>query len=197
VIVVEQDRDNILQCYESPADDSLELVWQELYPGNYWSHYIGVGDVNGDSVLELAVVDSRSARLYHAVGNDDFVVVWEHPDCYAPATLYDVDRDGRDDLICHSGDYQVTILRQGGLGVADRPSTQRREQLLPPSVTRGAPVRVAGIAAGEVEVVDAAGRIVAKPRDGVWNPRGVAPGAYFVRVRSESQAVVRKVLVLR
>ncbi|UCG43878.1 MAG: T9SS type A sorting domain-containing protein [candidate division WOR-3 bacterium] len=67
-----------------------------------------------------------------------------------------------------------------------------------PSVTRGAVVSVAGIADGaEVEVADAAGRVVARPNDGVWNPRGVSPGAHFVRVRTGNQAVVQKVLVLR
>ena len=188
----------ILAVYECPGDNDFRVVWQRqvaaLYCNSGFS--VSVGDVDGDSVSEFAVTTGRDIQLYRCTGNDSYELWWSQPNYYGAVRLYDIDRDGRCELI-YSATWSTVIRKYVPSGIGGGRSSMLSNLTVSPSVTRGAAVRVTGMPGAEVEVVDASGRVVARPKDGVWNPRGVSPGAYFARVRAGNQAVVRKVLVLR
>jgi hypothetical protein len=188
-----------LVMIESPADDSFEIVWDCQLDGSYGAECcMSVGDIDGDSVPELAFTDGSHARVFQCAGSDSFVQVWQVETYHQPVRLYDIDGDGHCELIIGIP-WATAIYAYGdSVGIVHSGVRAIRQICVSPSVTRGTPVRVAGIADGaEVGILDATGRVVAEPKDGVWNPRGVSPGAYFVRVRAGNQAVVQKVLVLR
>lgn len=191
--------EGILAVYECPGDNDFRVVWQRQIAGAVCNsgYSVTVGDVDGDSVPEFAVTTGKEIQLYRCAGNDAYELWWSQPNYYGAVRLYDIDRDGRCELV-YSATWSTVIRKYVPGGISGGRSSDLSNLTVLPSVTRGAVVSVAGIADGaEVVVVDAAGRVVARPRDGVWNPRGVSPGAYFVRVRSGNQAVVQKVLVLR
>ncbi|UCG43604.1 MAG: T9SS type A sorting domain-containing protein [candidate division WOR-3 bacterium] len=197
VFGVDTDDFGFIGVIESPCDDSFEFVWQQNVEASYWADGYGmaVGDVDGDSLPEFAVTTGLNVHLYRCTGNDSYEEMWRAYTNKVPVGLHDLDGDGRCELLYRYSETTV-IMQYGEVSVEELLDRQARSLQVWPSATRGEPVRVTGMLGAEVEVLDAAGSVVARPRDGVWNPRGVSPGAYFVRVRSGSQVAVRKVLVL-
>ena len=99
-----------------------------------------------------------------------------------------------------SGPYDdfTVISLDPAIGVEEW-SQRRLEQpkVLPSVVVRGTAFAVTSRARdAKVAILDASGRVVAKPGSAVWHTATIAPGAYFVHVRSGTQTVVRKVLVV-
>jgi hypothetical protein len=196
-----RDFNGSLEVWECKGDDDYQVVWQRYIPFGF-DFALTSGDIDGDKHDEFAFHDGATIYLYDSPGNDQYEVVWSQVSEHSPIYMHDINGNGRDELI-HLQRFDDTILTvirgvPDSGGVAERKLHCERRVRVAPTQTRGTLVRVAGIAGGaEVEVVDASGQVVARPKGGVWNPRGVSPGAYFVRVRSGSQAVVQKVLVLR
>jgi hypothetical protein len=99
-----------------------------------------------------------------------------------------------------SGPYDdfTVISLDPAIGVEEW--SQRRPeqaQVVPSVAVRGTAFAVTSWARdAKVTILDASGRVVAMPGSGVWHTATVAPGAYFVYIRSGTRTVVRKVLVV-
>jgi hypothetical protein len=145
-------------------------------------------------------------RLFRCVGPDLYEQFWAGPRCGPEIGMYDLNRDGKGELICRTQLSQTVIYEYFSLGLEEL-ERRRLEQMAvePTVVARGRAVQVR-VTSGEwrvvdeVEVLDVAGRrtaTLAVGRTGcaTWQTRGVAPGAYFVRVSSGSLSVARKVIV--
>ena len=192
-----------LVAIESPCNDSFEVVWMTHCTANfYWNWEIAVGDIDGDSVLEFAVTDGDYLHLFRCVGNDTYEEFWQVYTGDEPVAVYDINGDGRAELIYRLGNE--TIIREYvELGVAELALGKlERAQVVPSVVRRGVAVRLEGLEGRfSVQVLDAAGRVVAEPEDGVWRTDGVSPGVYFFRfglsaASCQPSAGVRKVLVV-
>jgi hypothetical protein len=100
-------------------------------------------------------------------------------------------------LVSDAGGFVVHVLKYGSAGIADGEVQAAGRAYTTPSVSCGAPIRVTGMPGAEVEIVDAAGRVVARPRDGVWNHEGAAPGVYFYRVTWRDKLATGKLTVVK
>ena len=205
MIAAAQDGDDqmIIGVYEAPANNTFNLVWSYTCPcGQASGGNAAVGDIDGDSALEFAVTDGIHVRLFRCTGNDHYEQIWQSPDqSETPVALCDLNSDGKDELLyCHVG---WTIIREYvSLGVEEL-TRRRLEQVgvVPTIVAQREGVRVSGSGIGaRMEVVDAAGRVVAQPagtgEEAVWRTDKARPGAYFIRVSSGRQSITRKVLVV-
>jgi len=192
-----------LAVLESPCDDSFEIVWADTVAGGDQSASISIGDIHGDSTLEFAVADGASVRLYRCIGNDQYECTWESDSTgpYNHTRLYDINSDGRDELI---QDYRDSVLIREWLssGAEERMAERLKQVEVQPSVVRGSGVvHVTGLpqSAG-VDVVDASGRVIASGSSDdssfVLGTLDLKAGAYFIRIRLGNQSVVRKVLVV-
>ena len=170
--------------YEAPCDDSFELVWTTQVQGGYNGNWRAVsGDVDGDSVFEFALADGGNLRLFRCTGPDEYAQFWSIDYHMAEVQLYDIDADGKDELIHRDGQLETVIRKHVEVGVAERELRGLQGVRVVPSVARpGVAVRMDGLESGfSVQVLDAAGRVVAEPGDGVWRTDGVSPGVYFFR----------------
>jgi len=190
-----------ISVLESPTNDSFAVVWSVDVPGNGLTWSAAVGDVDGDSVPEFVANDGRGVHLFRCTGNDQYEQFWTAYTGSGEATLYDVNADGKAELLYNS-EGQVIIREWLPVGVEERWSEKLRQMEILPSVVRSrAVVRVSGLPpSAEVEVVDATGRVVASGPSGassfVLGTLDLEAGAYFIRIRVGNQAIVRKVLVV-
>jgi len=205
-VVVGVDLDDMatLAICESPCGDSFAVVWLARYVGHYFgSIRIAAGDVDGDGVEEIAVADGLRLRLLRCTGPDEYGQFWEMDGAPEILALHDINSDGRAELMYKAG--QETVIREyTEVGVAERELRQLEGVRVVPSVVRaGVAVRMEGLESRvSVQVLDAAGRVVAEPEDGVWRTDGVSPGVYFFRFGPSaagcqpSAVSARKVLVV-
>jgi hypothetical protein len=190
----------VLAVYESPRDDSFEVVWSTSFPAGNVSdaQRVSVGDVDGDNVPEILVTTGADVLLCRCIGIHQYELFWQ---CYTGdevAGLYDLNCDGRAEVICATSGNTTTIYAWMPAGVEERTRAKLQLVAVEPSVVRRSEVvRVAGLPQpAECEVVDASGRVVARLASRVWRPTSSVAGAYFVRIRLGNQTVVRKVLVV-
>ena len=188
---------------ESPADDSFAVVWADTMAGGGQFTSVSMGDIDGDSVLEFLVADGRYLRLYRCAANNRYECFWQTDSGSRPARLYDINSDGRDELIHSFGSRESILIREWlPVGVGERVAEKLKQIEIQPSVVRSqGVVRVSGLPpSARVEVVDATGRVVASGSSGastfVLGTLDLEAGAYFIRIRVGNQAVVRKVLVV-
>ncbi len=197
VLAVDPDNGSLLAIFESPADDSFEIVWSTWLPRATNWPTVGVGDVTGDGTPEIAVA-MNYITLFRCTGPHQYEQFWEQRTGGAAVGLYDLNNDGRAEVICSTNRDSTDIYEYLPVGVEERARAALERVTVSPSVARRSEVvRVAGLpASAECEVVDASGRIVASLVSGIWRPASCVAGAYFVRIRVGGQAVVRKVLVV-
>jgi hypothetical protein len=192
--------DGLVAVYESPADDSFELVWHALDPdGNRGFAYVSVGDVDGDSVPEFSACDGDKLWVFRCAGDDSFEVLWQlAADCHR-AGLYDLDRDGRAEVIVCVPGYNTVIYKFVAIGVEEpRPPFANRQ---PPSATvcRGILNLQSTIEdrQSKMLLVDVSGRKVMQLRPGPNDVRRLPPGLYFLRMaNSEGRMANTKVLIV-
>ena len=196
---VDQHNVAVLAVYESHANDSFQMVWADTFFGGYFcDHHLAAGDIDGDSVWEFASTDGESVRVFHCIGNDRYQQVWSAEAWPGPVAIYDINADGKNELIFSGeGSTWTYIYQYCGSGLEER-EQQRLEQAAgcPSVVRRGAAVRIGGLADGCVTVFDVAGKVTAKPTLGIWHTATATPGTYFVRITRGNQSITRKVLVV-
>lgn len=183
---------------ESPRYDAYEVVWSTQVSGSILPpSSITVGDIDGDSVPEFAVTDGINVRLFRCTGNDQYEECWRTCNHEEEVKLYDINSDGKCELLYRYGETTI-ICEYIVVGVAERELRKLQAVQVQPSVaTTGQAVRLSGLESRfGVQVLDASGRIVLRPRSGTINPRSLAPGAYFVRITSGNQSAVSKLLIV-
>jgi len=202
VYAYDPDNSGMVLVYESPTDDSFELVWHTYLPGGLdEDQRVSVGDVDGDRELEILAIGD-AVYIYKCRGIHQYELLWEHYTGTPTAGLYDLNGDGRDEVICTVLGYATEIFEWLPVGVEERVAEKLKQIEIQPSVvsSRGV-VQVMDLPpSAEVEVVDASGRVVASGSSGassfVLGTSDLKAGAYFIRIRVGNQAVVRKVLVV-
>ncbi|MFO7675083.1 MAG: T9SS type A sorting domain-containing protein [bacterium] len=191
-----------LMMYEASGIGTFERVWQATMPGGgMWSgSLLTVGDLDGDSVPELVATTGSHVLVYKCAGKDSFYLWWQHEAEGSAVTVYDINADGRNELIFEY-DHGIEIWKYGSIGIAELERRRLAAVTLEPSVMRvGASVRLVGLpeTAG-VSLLDATGRVVrvVETRGGYLGTRGLRAGTYFLRVESGPHSVSRKLLLTR
>ncbi len=200
VFGIDSDDRGILGVLESPCNDSFELVWVTYFYPAYPGNSIGVGDVDGDGRPEFAVTDGAGVRLFRCTGNDRYEQFWQTEWVGGEMTLYDINSDGKAELIDRYRDStQWTVIREYvSLGLGESQSAElQRVNIYPSVVRRGETVKISGLSDIAVSVVDASGRVIARPEENAWHTTTVTPGSYFLRITKDNQSIIRKVLVLK
>ena len=191
----------VLMMYEAFGIGTFERVWQTtMSGGDKWSDSrLAVGDLDGDSVPELVATTGSHVLVYKCAGNDSFHLWWRHEAEGIEVTVYDINGDGRNELIFEH-DNGIEVWKYGSIGVAEHERRRLAAVSVEPSVVRvGASVRLVGLpeAAG-VSLLDVTGRVVraSEVRGEYLATRGLGAGTYFLRVESGPHAVHHKLLVV-
>ena len=191
----------ILSAIESPSDDSFAIVWAETTYGGGHIMMLSAGQPYDDSTWVLAAADGYSIRFYRCTGNGRYERFWQTDSGEEVVGFYDLNADGRDELI-HANRGRSIVRAWQPVGVEERTAEKlRRVEIQPSIVRRQGVVQMCGLPpSSEVEVVDASGRVVASGSSGassfVLGTLDLKAGAYFIRIRSGNQSIVRKVLVV-
>jgi hypothetical protein len=99
--------------FEATADNTYEMVKSfDLFGGHnsYYGGYSDVGDVDGDSIPEIALEGCQNVYIIKAAGNDSFYV-WETlpgNNSGSSVRVYDIDGNGLSEVII-SGNDQTRI----------------------------------------------------------------------------------------
>ena len=97
--------------FEATGDNTYEIIKTfTLWGGDYYGGYSDVGDVDGDSIPEIALEGRQTVHIIKAAGNDSFYV-WETLPGNASGSsvrVYDVDGNGLSEVII-SGNNETRI----------------------------------------------------------------------------------------
>jgi hypothetical protein len=200
-----------VRVYEVGTESLYQCVWCTQIPrGDEWYWSIGVGDVDGDRKDEFAITTGEAVMLFKNTGRHQFSQVWQYYPGGQWVRFFDLNRDGRDELII-SPDSTYIFEDTSGLGAAETPKPLPwvRSIAVEPTVSRrGWPAVFTGIPDGTtVEVHDMAGRLVrtqllkAGP-SWTWNLRDqagnlVPAGTYFAVIRNKGKATSLKLCVVK
>lgn len=202
-----------VMVYEATGHAQYALVWHDVRTDFNWfaDHPVSVGDVDGDSTEEFIVATGNGAVvLYKATGQHTWQQVWYYDQAYSAARLFDINRDGRAEVILDGPDGVEIWEDTQGLCTTERPPTPAvRSIAVEPTVSRrGWPAIFTGLPdAATVEVHDLAGRLVrtqllkAGP-SWTWDLRDqagnlVSAGTYFAVVRSKERLASLKLCVVK
>jgi hypothetical protein len=195
--------ESMLAIFESPVNDSIEMVWDTLFPANHMGGAtLSVGDVTGDGIPEIALGYSGNICLFRCSGNDRYEEFWHKNVAWncANVGLYDLNNDGKAEVILTENvdDLYTTIYEYFPLGLVEQQHKALEQVKISPSiVAKGKPVVFDQLPEGaRVEILDITGRVLAEP-DRLWQTRAINPGAYFVRLKLGGQTLTRKLLVVK
>jgi hypothetical protein len=187
--------------FEATGDNTYEIIKTFTLPGgDYYGGYSDVGDVDGDSIPEIALEACQCVYLIKAAGNDSFYV-WDY--IYgnysgSSVRVYDIDGNGLSEVII-SGNNQTRIYEYE-VGIAEGIKAQipiRTFEIQPNPFTDMLQIRFQSRVgdAVDVSIYDVSGRLVKRLHEGalggdqtiIWhgddeNCRRVPPGIYFIRV---------------
>jgi hypothetical protein len=113
--------------FEAMGDDTYDMVKSfDLFGGHnsYYGGYSDVGDVDGDSIPEIALEGCQNIYILKAAGNDSFYV-WETlpgNNSGSSVKVFDLDNNGLAEVII-SGDNQTRIYEYE-VGVAENNSSE-------------------------------------------------------------------------
>jgi hypothetical protein len=201
-----------VMVFEATSQGHYHEVWEEAVEVAFlgWPN-ISSGDIDGDHVDEFGVGTGGSCLLYKCNGPGFYSQIWANHNCNAFVKLYDVNCDGRAEIIFDEGDscsiYEDTT---GLVGVAEfsrlRPPLQVNVQ---PTIARlGAPVMFSGMPDGSaIAIRSLDGRLVRRTqgvRQSIWswnlrNQSGnlVPAGTYFAVVRSKGKTTSLKLCLVK
>ncbi len=200
--------------FEAIGDNTYEIIKTfTLWGGDYYGGYSDVGDVDGDSIPEIALEGRQTVHIIKAAGNDSFYV-WETLPGNASGSsvrVYDVDGNGLSEVIISGNnetkiyEYQVGIeedtefyLPLLTMNIHPNPFTNEtkiRYSMLGTEYQLQNPV---------VKIYDVSGRVVKSFRHGssvTWHGdddsgNQVPQGVYFIRLAHPAlpQIICRKII---
>jgi hypothetical protein len=201
-----------LMVYEAFGPNQYHRVWEQFrsdFDPFGW-HNISVGDVDGDGTEEFCVANGYGVVLYKSNGPASYEQVWSYDTCNAFVRLFDINSDGRAEVIFDSGDSCNIWEDTSGLGIAEfaRLSVRTTAAIQPTIARLGMPVVLSDIepdAAVEIHAVD--GRLVCRrPQvrqpNWTWNLRDqagnlVPAGTYFAAIRSRERLASLKLCIVK
>ena len=207
--------------FEAISDNTYEIVKSFDLPGGHNSYYGGyseVGDVDGDSIPEIALEACQNIYVIKSAGNDSFYV-WETlpgNSSGSSVRVYDVDGNGLSEVIISGNDetriyeYQVGIAEVTGYEVQDirlaafpNPFSNRLTMLYGLRNT-------SSIQTSEVGIYDASGRLVkdfalsnsTQLNQITWDGSDLSgeklpSGVYFLKLQAGDYCTTEKVLLIR
>jgi hypothetical protein len=201
-----------LMIYEAIAG-SYAPVWEQArldffrgMSGNPFS----VGDIDGDSIEEFAVHTGRGVALFKCTGPHEYAQVWQRDSIGSYERLFDVNRDGRAEVI-FDGPRGTEIWEDTeGLAVAEmaKPKPALPVMVRPTIARLGMPVQFSGISPNaDIEVHSLDGRLVTQA-EGVGQPNWtwslrdqagnlVPAGTYFAVIRSKERLASLKLCIVK
>jgi hypothetical protein len=106
--------------FEATADNNYEITKTFTLPGgDYYGGYSDVGDVDGDSIPEIALEGRQTVHIIKAAGDDSFYV-WETlpgNNSGSSVRIFDIDGNGLSEVIISGNDQ--TIIYEYEVGVAE------------------------------------------------------------------------------
>jgi hypothetical protein len=187
--------------FEATGDNTYDIIKTFTLPGgDYYGGYSDVGDVDGDSIPEIALEGRQNVHIIKAAGNDSFYV-WETlpgNNNGSSVRVYDIDGNGLSEVII-SGDDQTRIYEYE-VGIAEDnelTSLMGACDAHPNPFTNAMSIRFGAELMGDiaVNVYDVSGRLTKSLFNGsidgyetlIWqgddnNGIQVPPGIYFVRI---------------
>jgi hypothetical protein len=202
-----------LAICEASGRHRYHQVWEQVRPDFNMGPYdnpISVGDVDGDKVDEFGVSTGGGVALFKCTGLHDYTEVWNRESTGTYLRLFDINNDGRAEVIFDGPQGTEIWEDTDGLGVAEFARLpQLHTVAVQPTIVRlGTPVVFSGVSCGsDIEVLSLDGRLVSRT-SGVrqstwtWNLRDrsgnlVPAGTYFAVIRSKEKSTSLKLCLVK
>jgi hypothetical protein len=201
-----------IMVYEATGHARYHRVWEQPLQASFFTgKNLVSGDLDGDGSNEFAFTGGW-VTLFKCIGPDQYQQIGQIDSSPGFVQLYDLNGDGRCEIIFNTGDH-VSIY-EDTTGLSPIAEYQRRvgprQPLAVPTVSRlGAPIQFSGLdGTARVEVFGSDGRLVrsltpAKHQSLLtWdlrdqNGRQVPAGTYLAIIRSREQTHQLKLCVVR
>jgi hypothetical protein len=205
--------------FEATGDNTYEIIKSfDLFGGHnsYYGGYSDVGDVDGDSIPEIALEGCQNIHIIKAAGNDSFYV-WETlsgNNGGSSVRVYDIDDNGLSEVVI-SGNNETRIYEyEVGIAEETRYRIQKKRILIHPNpFTNTLDIRLHTPTVEEVNVsiYDITGRLVKTLFAGTlpfgsyetkWvgddnHSREVPSGVYILKFKAEDHTATEKLLLIR
>jgi hypothetical protein len=202
--------------FEATGNNTYEIVKTFTLPGgDYYGGYSDVGDVDGDSVPEIALEGRQMIHIIKAAGNDSFYV-WETLSGNTSGSsvrVFDIDDNGLSEVIISGNDATRIYEYQVGITEATNTAVQTLSlDIHPNPFVQSLSIKFQNPGEKEVtiKVYDITGRLVKTLHKGITNQgctliwhgddeqgKAVARGVYFVRFETPEQSIAKQVVKLR
>jgi hypothetical protein len=200
-----------LLIYEATAHAEYRRVWQRRLPiGGLAMAAIAVGDADGDGVNELAYTTFGLRQIFKCTGPDNYESVWSSDTGGIHVAFYDLNGNGRDELIVSESSHCAIYEDTEGLAVAvmAKPELKSRVSVAPTVLRLGAAALFSDIPAdATVEIHDIDGSLVRRQPQvqqfgWTWDLRDqigdlVPAGTYFAVVRAKGQSTSLKLCLVK
>jgi len=203
-----------VMVYEADTGlDHYHRVWEQLRPDfnpGWFGNPFSVGDVDGDGTEEFAVSGGGCIALYKCTGLHSFEQVWLFDSTETYVRLFDINEDGRAEVL-FDGPHGTEVWEDTeGLAVAEmaKPRLESRVNVLPTVLRLGTAALFSDIptdAAVEIHGID--GRLVrsqpqVRQSSWTWDLRDqtgnfVPAGTYFAVVRCKGKSTSLKLCLVK
>ncbi|MGB7054679.1 MAG: T9SS type A sorting domain-containing protein, partial [bacterium] len=201
------------------GDNTYEAIKTFTLPGgDYYGGYSDVGDVDGDSIPEIALEGRQTVHIIKAAGNDSFYV-WETlpgNNSGSSVRVYDIDGNGLSEVIISGNnqtriyEYEVGVAEQAGcdvqgIGLTVSPNPFHDRTNIRYSIRNSGYL----VQNSTLRIYDVGGRLVKKLHQGIIGSAGVLcwqgvdemgkmvpQGVYFLRIENPATntSICRKII---